>query len=138
MQKLSKKEPKRMRIWPGNVTKITKIRALGSKCAPSLQERSPGTQNTQKSSKMSSKITQNHENLVTQNSQAAKASLQNCGTVAGSARSALDIIKKSTQDQPPCGPIQIPYNQDFMFFGPRFGPRGRARDPDWVKKAPTS
>ena len=35
----------------GEVSKITKIRALGSKCAPSLQERFPGTQNTQKSSK---------------------------------------------------------------------------------------
>ena len=35
----------------GEVSKITKIRALGSKCAPSLQEGFPGTQNTQKSSK---------------------------------------------------------------------------------------
>ena len=35
--------------------------------APSLQEGFPGTQNTQKSSKTSSKITQNSENLVTHN-----------------------------------------------------------------------
>ena len=35
-----------------DITKITKIRALGSKCVPSLQERSPGTQNIQKTTKM--------------------------------------------------------------------------------------
>ena len=66
-KKCAKMSQKELSIWPGKVTKITKIRALGSKCAPSLQERSPGTQNTQKSPKMSSKITQNYENLVTQN-----------------------------------------------------------------------
>ena len=56
-----------MRIWPGNVTKITKIRALGSKCAPSLQEGFPGTQNIQKYSQTTSKIIRNSENLVTHN-----------------------------------------------------------------------
>ena len=33
----------------GQISKITKIRALGSKCDPSLQDGLPGTQNTQKS-----------------------------------------------------------------------------------------
>jgi len=69
----------------GEVSKITKIRALGSKCVPSLQERFPGTQNTQKSSKneptacsphnsssLFPKITQNHENLVIQNQETQK------------------------------------------------------------------
>ena len=51
IQKYQKRSQKGMPFWPGNVTKIPKIRALGSRCAPSLQERSPGTQNTQKSSK---------------------------------------------------------------------------------------
>ena len=44
--------------------------SLGSKYAPSLQKGFPSIQNTQKSSKKeppASKITQNHENLVTQN-----------------------------------------------------------------------
>ena len=44
----------------GEVSKITKIRALGSKCAPSLQEGFPGTQNTQKSSKHEAPGLQNH------------------------------------------------------------------------------
>ena len=35
----------------GQISKITKIRALGSKCDPSLQDGLPGTQNTQKSLK---------------------------------------------------------------------------------------
>ena len=47
-------------FWPGKVTKIIKIRALGSKCAPSLQEGFPGTQNTQKSSKNELPGLQNH------------------------------------------------------------------------------
>ena len=33
----------------GQISKITKIQALGSKCDPSLQDGLPGTQNTQKS-----------------------------------------------------------------------------------------
>ena len=33
----------------GQISKILKIRALGSKCDPSLQDGLPGTQNTQKS-----------------------------------------------------------------------------------------
>ena len=35
----------------GQISKITKIRALGSKCDLSLQDGFPGTQNTQKSGK---------------------------------------------------------------------------------------
>ena len=49
--------------WPfrgGKVSKMIKIRALGSKCAPSLQEGFPGTQNTQKSSKNELPGFQNH------------------------------------------------------------------------------
>ena len=79
---------------------------LGPETSPKSQKSEPWAQNVPQASrrgpqapkilknhrKMSSEITQNHENLVTQNSQAAKASLQNCGTVAGSARSALDIL----------------------------------------------
>ena len=49
MQKVSKKEPKRdCPFRGGEVSKITKIRALGSKCAPSLQEGFPGTKNHEK------------------------------------------------------------------------------------------
>ena len=79
----------------GNVSKITKIRALGSKCAPSLQEGFPGTQNTQKSSKMSSKITRNSDNLVIHNQENPRQKKTRNGTVAGSR--AAHWINKYTQ-----------------------------------------
>ena len=44
----------------GQISKIFKIRALGSKCDPSLQDGLPGTQNTQKSSKDEPPGLQNH------------------------------------------------------------------------------
>ena len=57
--------------------------SLGSKYAPSLQKRFPGTQNIQKSSKKSpraSKIAQNHENLVTQNQENPRKKTSRNGT----------------------------------------------------------
>ena len=46
-----------------------------------------------KMSPRASKITQNHENLVTQNQENPRKKTSRNGTVAGYARSALDILK---------------------------------------------
>ena len=47
-----------------------------------------------KMSPRASKITQNHENLVTQNQENPRKKTSRNGTVAGYARSALDIINR--------------------------------------------
>ena len=73
----------------GEVSKITKIRALGSKCAPSLQEGFPGTQNTKKWS-------QNNHNGASKPPKSRNSGCkpaQKIGTVAGS-RAAHWIIKE--------------------------------------------
>ena len=96
IQKLSKKDSKRDETFVAEMAlKSQKSEPWAQNGAPSLQERSPGTQNTQKSSKMSSKITQNSENLVTQNQENPTQKKPGNGTVAGSARSALDKTRSS-------------------------------------------
>ena len=89
----------------GLVPKIIKIGALGSKCGPSLQERFPRIQNTQKSSKNTHPDLQNHpKSWRSGNSRSRKSwwnkfettnvtmQIKNNGTVAGYARNALDIL----------------------------------------------
>ena len=91
IQKVSKKEPKKDWRFRGEKSpKSHKSEPWAQSGAPSLQEGFPGTQNTQKSSKMSSKITQNYENLVTRNQENPRKTTSRNGTVAGYARSALD------------------------------------------------
>ena len=51
----------------GKVSKITEIRALGSKWARMGSQAPKILKNDQKMSSRASKITQNHENLLTQN-----------------------------------------------------------------------
>jgi|OM-RGC.v1.031306547 hypothetical protein len=63
----------------GKVSKITKIRRI-FKMGPQASKMSP----------RASKITQNHENMVTQNQENPRKKTSRNGTVAGYARSALD------------------------------------------------
>ena len=66
----------------GSVSKIMKNPRF-------LQNGPPGFQNEPRASK----ITQNHENLVTQNQENPRKKTSRNGTVAGYARSALDIYQ---------------------------------------------
>ena len=66
----------------GKVSKITKIRGI-FKMGPQASKMRP----------RASKITQNHENMVTQNQENPRKKTSRNGTVAGYARSALDIVK---------------------------------------------
>ena len=66
----------------GSVLKITKIQGI-FKMGPQASKMSP----------RASKITQNHENLVTQNQENPRKKTSRNGTVAGYARSALDTNK---------------------------------------------
>ena len=57
-----------------------------------------------KMSPRASKITQNHENLVTQNQENPRKKTSRNGTVAGYARSALDKLDAWTLDTMDLGP----------------------------------